>query len=101
MNDWLFDTNILLAFVQPGTRLFQEADRALTVLRQRRANIWIAPQTLSEFYATLTRPVRLRPNGTLVNNSGYGKTSADALREVANMETLFELLDDRPETFAK
>ena len=99
MDEWMFDTNILVALIQPGTPLFVEADRALQTLRQRNADLWIAPQTLSEFYATLTRPVRLNRNGLPANNSGLGKTSAEALQLVADAENSLALLDDHAGTF--
>ena len=99
MNDWMIDTNVLVTLAQPGTSLYTEVVRALQTLRRRNADLWIAPQTLSEFYAPLTRPVRLNRNGSSANNSGLGKTSAEALQLVADAENSFALLDDHAGTF--
>ena len=91
MNDWLIDANILAYFVNTGNPFYAEARRAIDELNRRRAPLWVAPQNLTELYATLTRPMR---------QGGIGKTSADALRDIATVKRLFGLLEDRADTFA-
>jgi predicted nucleic acid-binding protein len=83
----LVDTNLLLRSAEPAHPMCAMALNALAVLRARGARLCVVPQNLIEFWSVATRPVE---------RNGLGMTAAQALTELARLETLFIVLPDTP-----
>ena len=83
----LLDTNILTRFTEPGHAMHSDSRDATRTLASQGHILCIVPQNLYEFWAVCTRPQA---------SNGLGKTATEAAGELANIETLFTLLDDSP-----
>ena len=83
----LIDTNVLLRLLQPRHPQYSIASTVLAKLRDRGADLCIAPQNLVEFWVVATRPV--------VNN-GLGISPLTIAGEVHALSVLFRLLEGKP-----
>jgi predicted nucleic acid-binding protein len=82
----LVDTNVLLRLLQPHHRQYPMALAAVAELRNRLAELCIAPQNLVEFWVVATRPV--------VNN-GLGMSPLAIAGEVRALNGMFRLLEGK------
>jgi predicted nucleic acid-binding protein len=83
----LVDTKILNRMAEPGHAMYQQALDSTRALGAQGHTLCIVPQNLYEFWVVCTRPLA---------NNGLGKSATEAVAEVANLKTLFTLLDDTP-----
>jgi len=90
MARYLADTNILLRFVDRAADEHALVKVAVATLLGRGDEVVLVPQTLYEFWATGTRPVRA---------NGFGWDTPRARREVEGLLESFELLSDPPKLF--
>jgi predicted nucleic acid-binding protein len=87
------DANILLRLAHPPDPLHGVAVAAIARLAWDDVPLYIAPQTVYEFWAVATRPSAAR--------GGLGWTPAQADIEAARFETLFELLPETPDVYSQ
>jgi hypothetical protein len=85
--NYLVDTNILSRLAEPGSAMHQPSVDAVKRLVSAGHKLHIVPQNLYEFWVVCTRPT---------NVNGLGKTAAEAATELANLKSLFILLDETP-----
>jgi predicted nucleic acid-binding protein len=83
----LLDTNILARLTEPGHAMHPGARDATRSVASQGHTLCIVPQNLYEFWVVCTRPQA---------SNGLGKTATEAASELANIRTLFTLLDDPP-----
>jgi predicted nucleic acid-binding protein len=88
----LLDANILLRLADPASKSHTIAAAAVLTLRTHGDILQITPQCVYEFWVVATRPIA---------NNGLGLSIPECLREVANLEASFQLLDDKPTLFAE
>jgi predicted nucleic acid-binding protein len=88
----LVDANVLLRLADPASTTHSIATTAVSTLRAQGGTLQIVPQCIYEFWAVATRPIA---------NNGLGLSAAECLHEVANLKTLFPLLDDKPTLFSE
>lgn len=88
----LVDTNVLLRMAQPGHPQHVTAIEAVERLRDSGEVLIIAPQNLIEVWAVATRPVE---------RNGLGFTVLQAGQLIQDSESLFQLLPDHPDVFAR
>jgi predicted nucleic acid-binding protein len=86
----LLDTNILTRLIEPTHSMHLDARDATRALAIQGHNLCIVPQNLYELWVVCTRPTA---------NKGLGKSTAEAGTELANLKSLFTLLDDTPALF--
>lgn len=89
--NWLLDTNILLAAADPVGPDCQVARDAVDVIRARGDAPVVGTQVMYEFCVSSTRPVA---------NNGRGLPPAQATAELADLETQYAVLIDRPDVYA-
>lgn len=82
----LIDTNVLLRLLQPRHPQYSVAATAVGELRERRADLCVAPQNLVEFWVVATRPA--------VNN-GLGMSPLTIAGELRALSSLFRLLEGK------
>jgi predicted nucleic acid-binding protein len=84
------DTNVWLRIADTGAAQHSVAKTAVRHLLGGRAEIFLAPQNLVEFWAVATRPREL-------NGFGWSVESAD--KEIANLLAQFSLLPENDKIF--
>jgi hypothetical protein len=72
----LLDANVLLRLTDPASATHAIAAAAVSTLRAHGDMLHMIPQCVYEFWAVATRPIA---------NHGLGLSSAECLREVANL----------------
>jgi predicted nucleic acid-binding protein len=87
----LVDTNILLRLAHPPDPLHSTAVAFIARLTSDDVPLYIAPQTIYEFWVVATRPATAR--------GGLGWTPAQADVETNHFEALFELLPETPDVY--
>lgn len=85
-------TNLFLRLAEPAHPMLPEALRALETLLDREEAVFLAPQTLMEFWVVATRPRE---------RNGPGMTAEEAEAELARWEAQFPLLPDPPSLYAE
>ena len=90
MTQYLLDTNVVLRFANTLDPQHSLVVRAIRNLLAQDNECFITAQVLIEFWVVTTRP-------TSVN--GFGWNVEQAIVSVAQLRTLFPLLEDRPEIF--
>jgi predicted nucleic acid-binding protein len=70
----LVDTNVLLRAAHPASPLHPVCTRAFAKLLGDNHTVWLAPQTIVEFWVVATRPADV---------NGLGWTTADAGAQIA------------------
>lgn len=97
MSRYLVDTNIWTRRLESGHRHHQSATDALQMLIGRGDELFVTPQVLIELCGFLTRPLLVRDARGKEVSGGLGLTIAQALGEVATIETICDLLPDTPD----
>lgn len=85
--DYLADTNILARRVIPSDPIHAVISAALLTLHRRGDTVHIAPQSLIEFQALATRPVKA---------NGMGMSPAQVSAEALALEAVFPMLPETP-----
>jgi predicted nucleic acid-binding protein len=83
----LVDTNILLRSARPTHPLCSQATYAVSKLLRQKDAVFFCSQNIAESWNVATRPAEV---------NGLGLSHAEALEEVASIETLLTLLPDTP-----
>ena len=84
------DANILLRLADPTSASHAVAARAVSTLRAQGDILHILPQSVYEFWVVATRPIA---------NNGLGLSITECGRDVANLESAFPILNDKPGLF--
>ncbi len=84
---FLIDTDILLRVLQPSAATHFLAINALNELHNRGCELWVATQSLYEFWVVATRPV---------NVNGLGATPEMAEELISEIRLTFMILPERP-----
>jgi predicted nucleic acid-binding protein len=90
MGSYLADTNLLLRLADPDSEQHAVATQALARLLGKGDEVYLTPQNFIEFWAVATRPVEV---------NGFGWTSEQTAKEVADLQERFAMLPDSPEVF--
>ncbi|MSQ97410.1 MAG: PIN domain nuclease [Gemmataceae bacterium] len=88
----LLDANILLRLADPSSKSHATAIAAVATLGAQGDILHIVPQCVYEFWAVGTRPIA---------NNGLGLSISECVRETANLEGAFPLLDDKAALFTE
>lgn len=86
----LLDTNIINRLQDPTNAMYPVARDAVQELLLRDHTLCLVPQNLYEFWVVSTRPKDV---------NGLGKSVAETVVELVNMQTMFTFLDDPPALF--
>ena len=86
------DTNVLLATIRPDEPMHSQAQAALRSLRTQGVPLVVTPLVVAELWSVATRPRTAR--------NGLALTPARVARIVADLETRFRVLPDRPDAYA-
>lgn len=89
---YIVDTNILLRFAVRNHSLNPTVRSALQTLRFDQNQLHITAQNCVEFWNVATRPLA---------KNGFGLSLIQSERSLRRIERLFQLLPDRPETYAE
>lgn len=101
MSRFLVDTNIWTRRLESGHRHHQSAKDALQTLIGRGDELFVTPQVLIELCGFLTRPLLVRDATGKEVSGGLGLSIAQALGEVATIETICDLLPDTPDVWSE
>lgn len=88
----LVDANVLLRLADPTNPSHGSAATAVATLRAQGDVLHIVPQCVYEFWVVASRPIA---------NNGLGLSIAECVVELANVESSFPLLDDKPTLYAE
>lgn len=84
---YLLDTNVLLRWMRPDDAHHEAAQRAIEVLMAQHEMLYVAPQSIAEFWYVATRsPAR----------NGYGLAPAQVATQVQRVERAFALAVETP-----
>lgn len=86
----LSDTNMLLRLERPADPLNAVTERALNALSDAGEPVYITAQNLIEYWNAATRPE---------SRNGFGRTPAEALREIQRLRSLFLFAPDAPAVY--
>ena len=89
----LLDTNILLRSLQPNHHHHAQVEYALSILRDRREEMFVATQNFIEFWVVATRPAGA--------TNGLGMTSDEAGIVLGAFEDLYAKLSEPYGLFAE
>lgn len=87
---YLLDTSILVRLANANDKQRGLVFDSLAVLHRRGEGVWIAPQSLIEFWNVATRPLAV---------NGLGLPIAEAAELISFFEAEFELAKENPELF--
>lgn len=88
----LLDTNILIRLIQPDHPQHIPTRDAITIMLERREELYIVPQNLYEFWGVATRPA---------NQNGFGMSAKETQSEITQIKRLFTLLRDERGIFTE
>ena len=88
----LLDANVLLRLADPTSASHGIAATAIASFRKHGDVLYIVPQCVYEFWVVASRPI---------TNNGLGLSIAECIRELANVEMSFPLLDDKPTLYTE
>ena len=91
MTNFILDTNILLRFCDPVSPSYEQARQAIAKLLTDGHQIYLAPQSLTEFWVVATRPLEA---------NGLGWDVRKTRSEIDQLLYQFPLLEDTPAVFA-
>lgn len=87
---YLLDTNVLLRSIHTTDPLYGTAVAALDTLRERGATLFIAMQTVAEFWNVSTRPA---------DKNGYGLSLGAVTTQLSEVENLYPILYEDAASF--
>lgn len=90
MTAYLADTNIVVRWTLPHDPLSPMATGAVKLLLNQGDAVYVASQSLIEFWSVATRPM---------SANGLGMTPAEAAKELDQIEALFPILPDIPSIY--
>jgi predicted nucleic acid-binding protein len=85
MANFILDTNVLLRFCDPASSSYALARQAVTKLLAAGDQIYVAPQSLAEFWVVATRPSEA---------NGLGWDTQKTRSEIEQLLDQFPLLED-------
>jgi predicted nucleic acid-binding protein len=92
MQTYLFDTNILLRFLDTTAAQHPLVSQAVFKLEAQSHTLKLCPQTIYEFWAVATRPVAA---------NGFGWSLEQTRLEIDKLLNIYELLPDTPAIFTE
>jgi predicted nucleic acid-binding protein len=88
---YLLDTNVLLRWLRPADAHHAAALKAITTLLQNGEELFVAPQSITEFWNVATRST---------TRNGYGLSAAQVEPQVQRIERAFLLATETPDVYA-